>query len=120
TRRRDTSFLGADGWSHYIQAVLQGRADQNIHLTDILTTQILTALQIHCGEPATDGSSPVTSKTFFQLKLREEDLGDGWVGWNDPSRKWIGIQLGASRSSMIWNPESWAKVAENILNRHPE
>ena len=51
SRRKDLTMLSADGWSHYIQAVVQGGVAQNIHLTDILTTQLLTALQIHFGEP---------------------------------------------------------------------
>ncbi len=115
TRRKDLSFACADGWSQYIQAIVQGGVHQNIHLTDILTTQLLTALQIHFGEPANEGNAPVTSKSFFQLELGEQDL-----TWGDASRKWIGLQLGAGHHSKTWEAERWAKLAKMILRRHPE
>jgi ADP-heptose:LPS heptosyltransferase len=121
SRRRDTSFAAADGWSHYIQAVVQGGVAQNIHLTDILTTQLLTALQIHVGDPANDGSSAVTSKTFFSVDPTSTENGSGrsW-SWRDLSKKWVAIQLGAGSDSKTWSPESWAKLASFILRRHPE
>ena len=59
TRAKDQAFSCSDGWSHYMQAIVQGRVDQNIHLTDILTTQLLTALQIHVGDPVDAGDQPV-------------------------------------------------------------
>ncbi len=117
SRRKDTSFSSIDGWSNYIQGVVQGRIEQNIHLTDILTTQVLTALQIHFGDPANEGNSPVTSKSFFSLELGEHEIG---AGWNDLSRKWIAMQLGAGREDKTWKPENWAIVAAKILRRHPE
>lgn len=115
TRRRDMSFASADGWSHYIQAIVQGGLQQNIHLTDILTTQLLTALQIHFGDPANEGNAPVTSKSFFQL-----ELGVGELTWGDTTRKWIGIQLGAGHESKTWDPERWARLGRLILENHPE
>lgn len=116
SRRKDITFSSADGWSSYINAIVQGGLAQNIHLTDVLTTQLLTALQIHVGEPEADGSAPVTSKSFFALELGEKDA------WNakDLSRKWIGIQLGAGNEEKTWAPESWADVATQILRKHPE
>jgi ADP-heptose:LPS heptosyltransferase len=113
--RKDLSFSSADGWSHYIQAVIQGSVPQNIHLTDVLTTQFLTALQIHCGDPSNEGNAPVTSKSFFQLEIGERDL-----EWGDFSRKWIGIQLGAGAEAKTWSPANWAKFVRLILKRHPE
>ena len=92
SRRRDTTFAAADGWSHYIQAIVQNGLSQNIHLTDIFTTQLLTALQIHFGEPMNDGNAPVTSKNFFELEIGEKE-----GKWRDRSRKWVAIQLGAGR-----------------------
>jgi ADP-heptose:LPS heptosyltransferase len=112
---KDMTLSSADGWSHYIQAVVQGRVPQNIHLTDVLTTQLLTALQIHCGDPANEGNAPVTSKSFFTLEIGERDL-----SWGDFSRKWIAFQLGAGADSKTWSPSSWAKLARMILKRHPE
>jgi ADP-heptose:LPS heptosyltransferase len=117
SRRRDAQSSCSDGWSHYIQAIVQGGVEQNIHLTDILTTQLLTALQIHVGEPADEGDAPVTSKGFFALEVHGTET---FPGWKDPSRKWIGIQLGAGHDSKTWPVESWAKLASLILDRHAE
>lgn len=117
SRRRDGILSCADGWSHYIQAIIQGGYHQNIHLTDVLTTQLLTALQIHVGDPVDNGDAPVTSKSFFTLEMREGELG---TQWKDPTRKCVGIQLGTGQSNKAWSAESWAKVASYILERHPE
>lgn len=117
TRRRDSSFSGADGWSHFIQAIVQGKVNQNIHLTDILTTQLLTALQIHFGEPTGDGNSTVTSKTFFSLALNESELETVIQG---ESKSWISIQLGAGQATKAWDAENWAKLIQHILKRNPE
>lgn len=117
TRHSDLSLIAADGWSHYIQAILQGRVGQNIHLTDILTTQLLTALQIHYGEPVNDGNSPVTSKNFFSLEMGAEEL---MISPGDLGKKWIAVQLGTGRADKTWDPENWAKVASMILSRHPD
>ena len=113
TRRLDGSFAAEDGWSHYIQAIVQGNVEQNIHLTDILTTQLLTALQISLGEPQECGNLAVTSKSFFSLSL-ENPI------WTDPRKKWIGIQLGASHESKTWGVENWASLASLMLDRHPD
>ncbi len=112
TRGPDMEMRCADGWSQYIQAIVQGGVPQNIHLTDILTTQLLTALQIHVGDPANEGNAPVTSKSFFSLKVAEP--------WRTHSNRWIGIQLGASQASKTWPAAHWAKLASYILRRHPE
>jgi len=115
SRRKDTSFCAVDGWSHYMQAIVQGGVHQNIHLTDILTTQLLTALQIHFGEPANAGDAPVTSKSFFTLESNPE--GEDW-SWRDASRKWIAIQLGAAQDSKTWSPENWASLIHQILRKN--
>lgn len=115
-----TPLVATDGWSHYVQGVIQGGIRQNIHLTDILTTQLLTALQIHVGEPSDAGDAPVTSKSFFHLKTEaasELALGSRW---RDPSRKWIAFQLGAGKEDKTWDPDHWATLAEKILQNHPE
>lgn len=117
TRRRDSSFAGADGWSHYVQAIVQGNISQNIHLTDILTTQLLTALQIHLGEALPEGNSPVTSKAFFSLTLKEQQIIPPLIS---STKKWISIQLGAGKKSKTWNPKHWAKLAHYLIQRHPE
>ena len=117
TRRKDISFYCTDGWSHYIQAIVQGGVHQNIHLTDILTTQLLTSLQIHVGEPVNAGNATVSCKGFFNLELTDKEL--NW-GIHDPSRKWIAIQLGAGQNAKTWSPENWAKMASYVLDRHLE
>jgi ADP-heptose:LPS heptosyltransferase len=117
SRRPDCSFASLDGWSHYIQAIVQGKIEQNIHLTDILTTQILTALQIHFGEPTDNGNAAITSRGFFSLDVERDVFGSEWP---NSSKKWIGIQLGASNTSKSWQPESWAKLASMILSKHRE
>jgi len=117
TRSGDGTFSSADGWSRYIQAIVQCRVPQNIHMTDVLTTQLLTALQIHVGDPVTDGNSQVTSKTFFSLTLSEREVAQ-LAG--DSRRKWIAIQLSTEKSEKAWDPDNWAKFALTILERHPD
>lgn len=117
SRRRDGTLSVIDGWSHYIHSVVQTETIQSIHLTDILTTQLLTALQIHFDEPAeeTDGQT-VTSKSFFEIK-RSPFVCDGW---NHPGIRWIAIQLGASAANKTWDASNWAKLASMILRRHDD
>jgi hypothetical protein len=67
SRRRDLSLLVHDGWSQYLQSVVHSGIRQDIHLTDILTTQLLTALQIQWGEPQDPGDSKLTSRDFFGI-----------------------------------------------------
>lgn len=130
SRSEDNRFASVDGWSDYIQAILQGGSTQNIHLTDILTTQILTALQIHIGEPTEGGNAPVTSKHFFSLELnekhiltREQKPSSAFPGlnWGElSSRKRIGLQLGSGHEAHHWNIKNWAKLAFLILKNHPD
>jgi ADP-heptose:LPS heptosyltransferase len=117
TRKKDLSFSSADGWTHFIQAVVQEGLDQNIHLTDILTTQLLTALQIHFGEPLPEGNAAVTSKSFFSLKLSERDTR---ILAHESSQKWIAIQLGAGDESKTWDSRNWARFIELVLKRNPD
>ncbi|MGK5087832.1 hypothetical protein WDW86_09755 [Bdellovibrionota bacterium FG-2] len=122
-RRRDLSFGCADGWSHYIQAIVQSGMNQNIHLTDILTTQLLTALQIHAGEPANDGNAPLTSKNFFSLSFDSPALnksgGKEWT-WRDISKKWIAIHLGDQPKNQRWNAANWSQLIRLISKKYPE
>lgn len=120
SRNQDVALSNRDGWSHYIQAVVQGGIHQNIHLTDVLTTQLLTALQIHAGEPADNGDAPVTSKSFFNLSASvkvDQDLGNRW---RDRSKKWIAVQIGSGKEEKTWEPEYWAQLITQILKNHPE
>ncbi len=117
SRRRDGTLSVIDGWSHYIHSVVQSETLQSIHLTDILTTQLLTALQVHFDEPAEDADGQtVTSKSFFEIK-RSPFICDGW---NHPGIRWIAFQLGASSSEKTWDAASWARLASMILRRHDD
>ncbi len=122
-RRKDLSFGCADGWSHYIQAIVQSGMNQNIHLTDILTTQLLTVLQIHAGEPANDGNSPLTSKNFFSLSFDSPALlksgGKEWT-WRDISKKWVAIQLGDQTNKTHLNASHWAQLIRLISKQYPD
>lgn len=128
SRRSDASFSCSDGWSHYIQAIVHGGIRQNIHFTDILTTQALTALQIHFGEPTLDENVTGGSRGFFALKLATQELASLWPSWREPSRKWIGLYIGRDRSGSVmgsarangWTTEKWIRLATLILDRHPE
>lgn len=117
TRRQDSTFSGADGWSHFIQAIVQGNIHQNIHFTDIFTTQLLTALQLHKGDPAGDGNAAVTSKGFFSLNLNNEEVKFALSG---DSRQWISVQLGSSQGSQTWEPSSWARFIELVLTQNSD
>jgi ADP-heptose:LPS heptosyltransferase len=121
-RREDQSAAAPDGWSHYVQAVVQQKSPQNIHLTDILTTQLLTALQLHVGDPSQEATTRESLHSrFFQLpKSALESVREEGRIWKDPSRKWISLQLGAAHSAKTWTPENWAVLASRILARHPD
>jgi ADP-heptose:LPS heptosyltransferase len=117
SRKRDGELAIQDGWSHYVHSVVQSDTTQSIHLTDILTTQLLTALQVHFGEPQEDaGAKTVTSKSFFEIR-RSPFVCDGW---NHPGLRWLAIQLGASQEGKTWPVEDWAKLASMVLRRHDD
>lgn len=120
SRTYDGAFRTLDGWSHYIQAIVQSDTRQSIHLTDILTTQLLTALQVHVGEPEDPGDATVTSKSFFQLD-RSDPISPSW---NHPGTRWIAIQLDAfsarTAGEGFWKPADYARLASKILRRHDD
>ena len=65
--REDMVVASYDAWSMYRQAWLKSDITQDIHHTDIITTQLLTALQIHAGDPNPDaGYSAVDFAVLFQ------------------------------------------------------
>ncbi len=117
SRSNDLSFVATDGWTHFVQAIVQGGVRQNIHLTDILTTQLLTALQIHIGDPADEGNAPVTSKSFFTLETDGPTFGPSW---RDPSRRWIGLQIGASTPDRSWSAAAWAAFSSRLISYSPD
>jgi hypothetical protein len=104
-----------------LQAAVHGGLAQNIHVTDILTTQLLTALQIHLGEPAGSDEASVSSKGFFP---ESADVTQSvTLKMRDPSVKWVGIQLPESRegrSATDCSAEGYAKLARLILEKHAD
>lgn len=113
TRRKDLSLAAADGWSNYVQGIVQEGIPQNIHMTDILTTQFLTALQIHLGDPAPAGNQAVTSQSFFSLTV---SANQGVA--QEAAKRWIGIQLDTSEHT--WDMRQWAQFITIIHHNHPE
>lgn len=107
----------ADGWSCFVQGVVQAGVAQNIHLTDVLTTQLLTALQIHLGASTEDTSASVSSKGFFSLHVQDADT--PW-SWRDTSRTWIAVQLGASHQRTAMAPALAGRLIARLLKEHPE
>jgi ADP-heptose:LPS heptosyltransferase len=105
--RNDFSVASYDAWSIYRDSWLRDQTiDQDIHHTDIITTQLLTALQIHAGEPQPESNTGVvTSRNFF--KVPSTDLLPKTIS------KWIAV-----------HPDSldlrFEEVIEMILRRHPD
>jgi ADP-heptose:LPS heptosyltransferase len=105
--RNDFTIGGFDAWSIYREAWLRDQTiDQDIHHTDIITTQLLTAMQIHAGEPEGGASaSSVTSRYFFKVP----------VGNALPKivSKWIAVHPDSLN-------DRYEEVVEMILRRHPD
>ncbi len=120
TRQKNGQLFSPEGWSHYIQAVVQrdeekNKIEQNIHITDILTTQVLTALQIHVGEPTNPGATAVTGKDFFEFKIDENKIG---LSPKDYSKKWICVEPLSKPSQ--WELHNWERLVSLIKKDHPE
>jgi ADP-heptose:LPS heptosyltransferase len=110
---RDDSTQGSyDAWSMYREAWLKDETiDQDIHFTDLITTQLLTVLQIHAGDPSPDvGAAAVTSKFFFDVK--SESLPDCFRV-RAKGFKWIAIHP----SSLSDRASEWVDM---VLRRHPD
>jgi hypothetical protein len=109
--REDMTQGSHDAWSMYRASWLQGKVEQDIHYTDLVTTQLLTALQIHAGDPSPDvASSTVTSKYFFKTTT----LGTP-ITWMDRPKglKWIAIHTESA-------PERAPEWMEMVLRRNPD
>jgi hypothetical protein len=101
----------ADAWSMYRHAWSEGGIEQDIHYTDMVTTQLLTALQIHAGEPRPDSAmASVTSRYFF--KNSSSTLPSNWIQ-RPKGLKWIAIHPGSA-------PERIGEWIEMVLRRHPD
>ena len=107
----DLVIHSADAWSMYRRAWADGGIEQDIHFTDMVTTQLLTALQIHAGDPRPDsGMASVTSRYFF--KPVPQTPIKNWVD-RPKGLKWIAINAGSSPTRI----EEWIEM---VLRRHPD
>jgi ADP-heptose:LPS heptosyltransferase len=98
SRGKDGTIAYCDEWSVYIDGVINGGFIQNIHRIDILTTQLLTTLQIQFHKPTQGENETITSRGFFNLDyqailptVREIDL----------TRKWIMVDLSENSNHSI-------------------
>jgi ADP-heptose:LPS heptosyltransferase len=110
--REDSTSGSYDAWSMYREAWLKDETiDQDIHFTDLITTQLLTVLQIHAGDPNPDvGAVAVTSKFFFDVK--SEALPDVFRV-RAKGFKWVAVHP----SSL---PERASEWVDMVLRRHPD
>ncbi len=109
--REDSSQGSFDAWSMYRHAWSQGGVEQDIHETDLVTTQLLTALQIHAGEPAQDaGNHQVTSRYFFKTVSLESP--DNWTR-RPKGLKWVAISASSA-------PTRMSEWMERVLRRNPD
>jgi hypothetical protein len=107
----DGGVQSHDAWSMYRRAWAEGPVEQDIHLTDIITTQLLTALQIHAGDPSPEASMlSVTSRYFFKNVQTSVPR-----AWSERPRglKWIAVH-GPSL------PERASEWVQMVLRRHPD
>ncbi|MBC7396348.1 MAG: hypothetical protein H7333_02800 [Bdellovibrionales bacterium] len=110
--RNDMTQGSYDAWSIYREAWLRDEnIDQDIHITDIITTQLLTLLQIHAGDPDPEaGSATVTSKYFFEQAVL--NLPQSWLT-RPKGLKWIALHAASlSNRSAEW--------VEMVLRRNPD
>jgi hypothetical protein len=109
--REDATQGSFDAWSMYRHAWSQGGVEQDIHETDLVTTQLLTALQIHAGEPAPDaGNHQVTSRYFFKTVTLVAP--DSWTQ-RPKGLKWIAISATSA-------PARMSEWMERVLRRNPD
>lgn len=109
--REDMALGSYDAWSMYRRAWLKSETTQDIHHTDIITTQLLTALQIHAGDPSPDaGFTAVTSRYFF--KHTSTQLPAAWLD-RPKNLKWVAIHA----PSIGDRGQEWVEMT---LRRHPD
>jgi ADP-heptose:LPS heptosyltransferase len=119
-REKELSFFAADGWSHYMQAVIQTHSRQNIHVTDILTTQILTAFQIHLGPPVAEPLA-FFPKNFFTLNVTTHQI---YAMMADVKLKWLFIHIPSEQKNpsgfqWLYQNQPLADLIANCLQLHP-
>lgn len=110
--REDASIGSCDAWSMYRQSWARDeQIEQDIHHTDIITTELLTILQIHAGDPAPDvGASVVTSKYFFKTGISE--LPTAWLT-RPKSLKWVAVHAASL-------PDRASEFIQMVLRRNPD
>jgi len=113
-RNEDQLLLMEDGWSYYINSVVQSNIEQNIHMTDIFTTQLLTAFQIHIGSPKKADNVAVSSKCFFS------DSYDFEFQSQYRNNEWITIALDTKDNDNQYDENYWITFISKVLSRHNE
>ncbi len=109
---RDDMNIGSyDAWSMYRQAWLQDSIEQDIHHTDIITTQLLTALQIHAGDPDPDASATAVSSRYF-FKNSTMAIHPEWAS-RPHNLKWTAIHLDTVQENAV-------EFVDRVLRRHPD
>ncbi len=110
--RSDYTQGSYDAWTMYREAWMKDESiDQDIHVTDMITTQLLTLLQIHAGDPTPEsGSVSVTSKYFF-----EPNTGVTSEVWQSRTKglKWAAVHM----PSLSDRATEWVDM---VLRRHPD
>ncbi len=100
-----------DDWSVYRQAVLANQIPQNIHVVDLLTTQILTLLQVEFDREGSSESTPIGD--FFDLHLDATPLRDEAAHWTS-----VIFDLTPSAESPGWPIERWVELALLLTQKY--
>lgn len=97
--------VSLDAWAVLTDAWLKNGIKFDIHYTDILTTQFLTALQIHMGEPQPSENTLVLNKDIFRFSNLEVKLSKKY--------RWVLLETDSL-------PVDCSELAQKILEQHPE
>lgn len=113
----DLKLICADEWSHFVDGVIKRGLDQNIHLTDVLTTQLLTELQVSFSDPKNVQNESVTSKSFFNLNINRDQYRRLQL---DLGRTRVVFYLSSDSERFMWKPKDWANLAVDLLKKHSD
>ncbi len=101
-----------DDWSIYRQAVLENRIPQNIHVVDLLTTQLLTLLQVEYDREGNQHGAALG--TFFELSSVATPLRDESAHWTS-----VVMDLTQAEEAPSWPIERMAELALLLIQKYP-